>query len=219
VIVNFWLLSIAVLLLWLPRQWLRFGGEFIPLPKSSRRRKRDNSNPRNPGDVSLRFKEEFKKPRNWIDLMRAAAGAVAIEHGCFEKAVGAPKETATQIFVCATAIYVVAVLIQTIRMEGRLTLAAPVFFVLGLSFGIIGGMAALFACIMVWVINLVLPGSSMFLVAFAGLQVCFALLLARLPVRDAALAGGLAVLPVVFSLVTKRRLVQLSKKSKAPRSS
>lgn len=214
-IVNYWLLSIALLLLWLPRQWLRFGTQFIRKPKP-RPRPRDRvlRNPRNPGDISLRFREEVAKPRNWLDLVRAVVAALVIEHACFEQAAGAGRGVAIQIFLIQAAIYVVAVLIQTIRLEGRLTLAAPVFFVSGLSVALMGWMPTLFACIAIWVVNIMLPGAASFLFVFSGLQMIFGVFLARLPLRDAGLAAGLTMLPVLFSLTTKRRLIQLSRKTK-----
>lgn len=212
-IVNYWILSVALFLLWLPRQWLRFGGKVVKAG-ASRRRNRAEHDPR---DISVKLKEEFPKPRNWVDFLRAAAGAVAIGYVCFEKAPDAPRSVATSIFVVEGVIYVIAVLIQTIRMEGKLALTAPIFFLLGISFGIIGWKAAVFACVTIWVVNLVLPNSSVFLFVFAGMEMCFGLLLSRLDVRDAILAAALSVLPVVFSALMKRSLVRLSKKSRSVR--
>lgn len=212
-IIHYWFLSVALLLLWFPRQWLRFGRRVISRPhgRHSDRVERDAT------DKSLHVRDEFAKPRNWVDFLRALAGAVAVSYLCFEREPGAAKTVASQIFAIKCVVFVIAVLVQTIRLEGRFTLVAPVFFLLGLSFGLVGWKAAIFACIGVWTLNRVLPGVGFFLFVFAGLQVCFGLLLSRVPHLLLILAAGLTVLPVLLSAASKRRLVQLNKKSKTIR--
>ena len=213
-IINFWLLPIALVLLWLPRQWLRFGGKVFSLPH--RRRHHHHTEPgseHDQRDVSLKVREEFLKSRNWIDLFRAIAGSLAVTWCCFENA-DAAKAVDARIFMLQTVVFVLAVLIQTLRFEGRFSLVAPVFFILGLSFGLIGWKGGLFAGITIWTLNLVLPSPGVFLVVFAGVEICFGLLLSRVPLRFALLAAALAILPVFLSAVTKHRLVRFSKKTK-----
>jgi hypothetical protein len=213
VIINIWLLLIAVLLLWFPRPLLRLGSAAITLP-----RRRGAKQERAPGDFSLKFLEEIVKPRNWVDFLRALAGGLAVMYICFDPGSDATKPTLQQILLIQTLILIVAVIIQTIRIDTRLTLVAPIFFVMGLSFSVIGWKAAIFCCITIWTLNLVLPTAAVFLFAFAGLEVCFGLLLGgKKPV--VLMGAALAILPVIFSLVTKRRLVQLNKKSKVMRTS
>jgi len=213
VIINYWILPIALVLLWLPRQWLRFGTRYIPGAQS--RRPDRHANARNPGDVSLRLRQEMAKPRNWIDLVRATVGSLVIGYSALQAAPEAHPDVHTQIFMVKCIIFVVAVLIQMVRFEGRLTLAPPIFFVFGLSFGLIGWMAACFAIVAICVFNLVLPGPASFLFVFSGLQAVFGVMFARSSFRETMLAAGLSFFPVVFSLMTKRRLMQLSKKSKS----
>lgn len=172
---------------------------------------------RDRSDTSLRFREVMTQSRNWVDFLRAAVAATAVNQACFEMAPDAPVESGAWIFAIECAIYVVAVLVQTMRFEGRLVLTAPVFFILGLSFGLLGWQAALFACILIWVLNIALPGASMFLFVFAGLQLCFGLLLPGSSLGEAGLAAALAMLPLLLSAVTKRRLTNLSKKIKPAR--
>lgn len=214
-IVDFWLLPLVVILLWLPRPWLR--GRDKRASSGGERRGDRNRVAREPGDVSLHFKDEVKKPRNWLDLTRAAAGAFMLEHVCFEQAPDAASGVDTWIFLTKGAICVVAVLIQMIRLEGRLTFSAPVFFVGGLGLGILGWLPGLFAWVAIWVINLVLPGPSSFLFLFSGLLGVFGLALSSGPSRDNALAAGLSLFPVIVSLMTKRRLVQLGKRTRNSR--
>src|SRR3954463_14995736 len=81
-IVHFPLLLLAAALIWFPRQWMRFGLVF-----SKRRRRRvEGEAPepwkaREPGDPRLSFRSEFRKPRNYLDLLRATAGSVALSGG------------------------------------------------------------------------------------------------------------------------------------------
>ena len=115
-------------------------------------------------------------------------------------------------------IFVAAILIQTTRnFQERVTLVAPIFFLFGVSFGIIGPLTALFACIAVWVVNLLLPSSSVFLLVFAGLEVVFAKFLssgANSYTRTLIIAVALTLLPVLLSAMFNRRLVKLNKKAR-----
>lgn len=216
-IIHLWLLPIALVLLWLPRQWFRFGARVFSLPHHRRHHHHsEHGVMHDPADVSLKVREEFLKPRNWIDLFRAIAGSLAVTWCCFENA-DAAKAVDTGVFVLQGVVFVLAVLIQTLRFEGRFSLVAPVFFILGLSFGLIGWKGGLFASITIWTLNLVLPSPGVFLVVFAGIEICFGLLLSRVPLRFALFAAALAILPVVLSAATKRRLVRFSKKTKQVR--
>lgn len=213
-IINFWLLPIALVLLWLPRQWLRFGGKVFSVPR--RHHRTEPGVEHDQGDVSLKYREEFTKSRNWVDFLRAIVGSVAVTYCCFENA-DAVKAADGWIFVLQCVVFVVAVLLQTLRFEGRFSLVAPVFFILGLSFGLIGWKGGLFAGITIWTLNLVLPSAGVFLFVFAGVEICFGLLLSKVPLRFALLAAALAILPVLLSAVTRHRLVRFSKKTKHAR--
>lgn len=210
-IIHIWLLLIAVLLLWIPRQWLRYGGKVVSLPERSKAEK----DIRDANDVSLQLRDELLKPRNWVDFLRAVAGGIAVYAVCFEVGSGAPKGTATIIYILQMVILMAAVLCQTIRLEQRMTLVAPVFFILGLSFGLIGWKAALFACVTIWVVNLLLPSAGMFLFVFALIEAVFFRLVGRgFTVKTTILTIILATLPLLFSAVTNRRLVRLNKKNR-----
>lgn len=210
-IVHPWPLLFALVLLWLPRRWLRVGDRLLKRPET---RRRDGAPaPRDHDDSSLKIKEEAGKPRNWLDLIRAAAGSFILQHECFDQASDGSPGAAAWIFILQAAICVVAVLIQMVRLESRLSFSAPIFFIGGLGIGILGWLSGLFAWVAIWVLNFVLPGPSLFLFVFSTLLAGFGVLFSAGPSRDTALAAGLAWLPVVFSLVTKRRLVQLGRKS------
>lgn len=209
-IIHIWLLLIAVLLLWVPRQWLRYGGKVVSLPERSKAEK----DIRDANDVSLQLRDEILKPRNWVDFLRAVAGGIAVYAVCFEVGAGAAKGTGTLIYIIQIAVLMIAVLIQTMRIEQRMTLVAPVFFILGLSFGLIGWKAAVFACVTIWVINLLLPSAGMFLFVFALIEAVFFRVVGRFSMKTVILTVILTLLPLLFSAVTNRRLVRLNKKNR-----
>jgi membrane-associated HD superfamily phosphohydrolase len=214
VIVHYWLLSFALVLLWFPRPWFRFGAKVVSLSS----RKPVDKNLRDSNDASLQLMDELPNPRNWVDLFRALAGGIAVMMFCFERVRGAPKGTAEIIFIIQCAILVIALFVQTTRnFQQRVTLVAPIFFIFGLSFGLIGWQAALFACVTIWVVNLLLPSAGIFLMVFAVLEVVFAKLLARgfhAHTRTLILAAMLTFIPVLLSAMMNRRLVKLNKKTR-----
>ena len=210
-IIHIWLLLIALPLLWIPRQWLRYGGKVVTLPERAKAEK----DIRDANDVSLQLKSEILKPRNWVDFLRAAAGGIAVYAVCFEVGQGAAKGTGTIIYSIQFAVLLIAVLLQTIRIEQRMTLVAPVFFILGFSFGLIGWKAALFACVTIWVLNLLLPSAGMFLFVFAFVEAIFFRLVGeKFSMKTAILTIVLTTFPLLFSAVTNRRLVRLNKKNR-----
>ena len=210
-LVNYWLLPFALILLWFPRQWFRNGGSVIPTPRLRRRPAMQDHDPR---DLSLRWREEFFKFRNWMDVARGAVGSWAVVSMCFDTTPDAAKSTDVLILVLKALVLVIAVIIQTTRRERReITLVAPVFFVMGLSFGLVGTLAALFACLMVWTLNRALPSAGIFLCVFAGLQVCFGYVLASAPLPMLLLAAALGWIPVLLSAVTRRRLERIARGS------
>ena len=211
-IVNYWLLPFALLLLWLPRQWLRPGQKVVHRPSS-----RNLVQPvmaRDTQDASISLKSEINKARNWLDLARAAAGAGAINYACFSIELGASKSLVPKVFALKVVLLVVAVMVQSIRLGSRGRLVAPIFFVLGLSFGLIGWKPALFAFVAVWIFNRILPSAGVFLIAAASFQVGFGMLLARGLFVYQLLSAGLAILPLILSGMLKHPLVQINKPSR-----
>ncbi len=205
---NPWLLTLALLLLWCPRQWLRFRRKGITSPrfKPSKRTGQESR------AVALKFRDELAKPRNWVDFVRALAGAFLIGLSAKEL----PDATSgdhLQIVALRWTVLLIAMLIQTARRGGgRFTLVAPVFFILGLSFDLLGWEAALFAFITIWIFSGVLSGQGLFLFVFAALVVGFGLLLSPAPRERVILMAFLAMVPVLLSAMAKRRLVRLNKK-------
>jgi hypothetical protein len=212
VIVHLWPLIISLVLLWFPRQWLRLGRKVGGSSRSRRRR----SAAAIVADKVVPPRRDYQKPRNWLDFVRALAAGMAVVQCCFEVAAGAPRSADTRIFVLQAAILVVAVLIQAVRFgQGKISLVGPVYFIVGLSFGLIGWKAAVFACVVGLILHEILPGGpGLFLFAFAALEVGFALMFSPAPRGLILLAIGLAMIPIVLSGVLKQSVVRLDKQRK-----
>lgn len=211
-------LFFALVLLWLPRQWLRAGGHVKPSRRRFRSAIRD-SNPRNqrqPDDRAIWLREELVKGRNYFDLLRGSIGSWSVMNFCFSlpPVAGAPSSGRWALLGLQAGIFVVAVLIQMIRWSGRISLFAPIFFLMGLTVGVCSWQVALFAAVLVWALNGALPNPEAFLfvqtIALAGFS---ALFLGTITVMT-LLGAALVFLPVVVSLLTKE---QLMLKTRRPR--
>jgi hypothetical protein len=216
-------LPIALFLLWLPRPALRLGGRVF-----RRRRRRgqatsftpDPLQVREPGDKSVSFRTEFAKARNYIDLFRAALGSVALLgmppgiEPALQAEANATHGAVLGVFYTNLALLVVAVLVQSFRLGGRVTMVAPIFFMAGLSIGLCGPYAAAFAFVLIWTINLTLPNPTGFLSVYALLILVFGLLFAGISSPLPLCAAILVFLPVLLSLLIRRPLVQFARKVK-----
>ncbi len=205
-------LLMAIAMLWFPRQWLRSGARVL-----KKRRKPDGAmerlagmGARDPEDKSVQPGREFVNLRNYIDLFRALAGGYSLT----EFALVAGTTTGEDLFVTVVAgVLLVAVLIQCIRFDGRLSYFAPIFYLLGLSVAVCGPYAGLFAFALVLAINPVIPNPRMFLTAYGLLLLPFGVVFSI----DYALLGAtvsLILLPPVLSLLTKRPLVIFTRKAR-----
>ncbi|MBC7367495.1 MAG: hypothetical protein H7343_11915 [Undibacterium sp.] len=208
------LLLIALGLLYLPRQWLRWGKRVVKSERLSRHGDSNNFDPskrREMGDPAVIFKDEFSKLRNYVDLFRAIAGSAVVvgtayTPSCFRVAAEAPPGLARGVLVLKFVILLGAMLVQLIRYERRLTLFAPIFFVAGLTFGLSGVAAAGFAFLLVWALNLVLPSASAFLTTQAVLILVFGTLLGERGDLFVMAAFFCLFLPVLISMLTGRSL-------------
>jgi hypothetical protein len=204
-------LVFALMLLWLPRQWLRVGGRVLHRRPRVHATGRD-SNPRHqrqPGDRSLWLREELVKGRNYLDLLRGSIGGWTVMHFCFSlpPETNAPPSGRGALLALQTAIFVVAVLIQMIRWYGKISLFAPVFFLLGLTAGICSWQVALFAAVLVWALNCALPNPEAFLFVQAIALGGFSYLFLGTITLATLLGAAVVFLPVVVSLLTKERLM------------
>ena len=214
-LINYWMLFVALVLLWFPRQWLRAGKPLVALP-NVRRLLRTG---RGPNDDALRWREELFKLRNWIDLFRGAIGAYALLYVCVDTVDGAAAVSGRTLLLLKAGVLLIAVLIQTTRYaSGSLALVAPVFFIFGLGFALNGWIAALLAIITTCVLNRALRNVSIFLFVFAGVQIAFGLALKRSSSSVVLIAAVLTWLPVFWSLVTHRPLERAARQRDSLRS-
>jgi len=216
------LLLAGLFLLWFPRQWMRLGASFGFGARRRNTRPRWRDEPWNrqiTGSPNLSFAAEFTKIRNYFDLLRAAGGGLAIMGGygiepALSAAEGAGPVLVRQVAMLEIGILVVAVLSQTVRIEGgHVSFFAPVFHIAGLSLCLTGHWGALFAFILIWAMNPMLPSAQAFLTLYALLLVAFTLLYRGLEGGAAFLIASLCFLPVLLSLLTRRRLGVLKRRA------
>ena len=217
-------LLVALGMLWFPRQWMRTGKSVL-----KRRRKPDGAlerlagmGARDPEDRSVQPSREFTNFRNYLDLLRAFAGGYCLTQFAF-----APegKDAALTVFILQSLVLLVAVLIQSVRYDGRLSFYAALFFLLGMTVGTCGEASVgqpftfghstgLFAFALVLAINPVIPNPRLFLTAYGLLLLPFGYFFeADLPLL--AVNAGLVLLPPLLSLLTSRPVVIFSRKAKS----
>jgi hypothetical protein len=209
-------LGLGLLLLWFPRPWLRYGA----FRRKARRRDWAPNRERQPGDFSVWLGEEALKARNWVDFFRALAGGAAVG-GTLIPTIAAITPAGPDAGVPAArlvlglklAILLAGLALQLFRREERVSLFAPIFYLQGLAFGLLGWKAAACAIALAWAANAVLPSAAVLLAVFAFLEILAGLFF-RQPRRETLLAGALTLLPVFASLALKRRLAQFTKRTK-----
>ena len=171
-----------------------------------------DSNPRyqrQPGDRSIWLREELVNGRNYFDLLRGSIGSWAVMHDGFFLSPTAGETSSGHLTLLAlqAGIFVVAISIQMIRWSGKISLFAPIFFLTGLLVGVCSWHVALFATVLVWALNCVLPNPEAFLlvqaIALAGFSYLF---LGAITVMT-LLGAFLLLLPMVISLLAKERLM------------
>ena len=219
-IVNFPLLLLGIALLWLPRGWMRRGTAVL-----QRRRRRAGASrivepwrEREHGDPRISFPKEYSKARNYVDLVRGAAGGLLLFGGlglapAITAAPAATRTMAWQVLAIRGFILLVGLLIQTVQQRRqRVTFYPPIFYLAGLSFGLCDVRAAAFALVLIWAINPALPNAHAFLTVYALLLFIFGHFFAAQRDLRAPLAGVLCFLPVLLSLLANRPLLILTQK-------
>lgn len=194
-------LFVAVTLLWFPRGWLRQGARLTAKPP---RKINQSKVERDIHDNTVKAGAEVAKPRNWIDLTRGAIGAGTVVF-TLQELLGS-TETTGGVLYGSLAVLLVAVAIQMVRMEGRLSLFAPIFFLQGMTIGVIGPLVGLLAMAGTWAVSPMLPNSSAVLFVQGGLAVGLTFLLTDSDWVLPLVITGLTWLPVLTSALTRRRL-------------
>ncbi len=156
------------------------------------------------------MREEFRKVRNYIDLLRAGVGSICVVSVCIVAQSPNPGAVALQ-----AAILALAILIQTVRIEERVSLYAPVFFIAGINAGIDGVLPAALGFVAAWVLNPLLPNPATFLVAMALCTAGFHSAVFGLGDHLFVLPLATAALPILLSVILRRPLSGLKHHARA----
>lgn len=199
--VHYLFLAFALLLLWFPRGWLRHGLRVTPRPA---RRFNQAKTERDPHERSVKPLAEAAKSRNWVDLLRAAVGAYGVAYAVFT--VPATVEVHAPTLVWQAVLLTLAVLFQMIRLEGRLSLFAPIFFLQGMTLGVAGPLVGFLAMAGSWALTPVLPGAGAVLFVQGGITLSLGLLLQDTEPKLLMILTGVVWLPVLASVLLRKRL-------------
>lgn len=216
--VNLPYLLFAILLLWFPRQWLRVGSVGKRRRSGGAKEEKEPWRERESGNLRVRFGNEFSKFRNYLDLLRGAAGSLALVGGMGISASlavppDAPTSQVNTVIGLCFAIMLVGLMVQTVRPErGKITFYPAIFFITGLTVGPCGPWGALFAFLLIWVFNIMIPNPRYFLATYAAAVTAFGLIFGRQSSLSALSAGLLVFAPVLVSLLAARPLVIPSRK-------
>jgi hypothetical protein len=217
---NLTFLLLGIALLWFPRQWLRR----VPALLKRRRRSKGSERimepwkDREPGDPKVNPRVELTKFRNYVDLVRAAAGSLLIWGGfgwaaALGVAADAPRSAGMQVLAIKCGIMTVGLVLQALRYEKiRISFFPPIFFLAGLSVGVCGYKAAAFAFLAVWALNTGPGNAQAFMSVYAIVLILFGGLFGGFMRPQVYLPGVLALLPVLLSLMSNRPLMIFTRK-------
>ena len=172
---------------------------------------------------SLTFRREFANARNFFDLFRGFVGAVALFGGLGMDAALAAGPDATRadahrVLGIRVAILFVGLLLQTLRYERkRLSLAAPVFYIAGITAVVATPLAGLSAFAIAWAVSPIAPNVQGFLCVEAFVLGLLGVWLNGIGLST-ILGCVLCFTPVLLSLLTRRPLIVFSRRNASRRS-
>jgi hypothetical protein len=196
-------LATALLLLFFPRGWMRFGKRVSPKPP---RKVNQTKVERDPYDRSPKPLQEATKPRNWVDFFRAAASGYAIMLVGQQWSVDHEATPTGWVLALVAVIWVLGTLVQMVRIEGRLGLYAPVFFLQGLGVGVMGSVIGFIAMFGSWALSPVLPGVGALLFVQGAITLCLSLMIRDAEPIIGMVLAGVIWMPVLLSVLLKKRL-------------
>ncbi|TAG33003.1 MAG: hypothetical protein EAZ36_01420 [Verrucomicrobia bacterium] len=195
------ILGLALLILWFPRNWLRYGRR----SKSSGGRKSNQvRGERDPYGQKIRLLEEVVKLRSWVDFFRALVGGWIVLWMAKEQSTadGLPSDVIFYVAAACT----LAVLTQLFRLQGRLALFAPIFFLQGLTLGALGPIVGFAAMVLSWALSPLLPSPAALLFIQAGITFSLGFLLNPTEPAVTIILTSVTCLPVVCGLLLQKRL-------------
>ena len=200
--VNIPILCFSLLLLWFPRTWLRLGKRVTAKPQ---RRYNVSKPERDPYDKTIYPLAEAAKSRNWVDLFRGAVGA----YGLFEAGLLPPPNVVGLDTITASiqgGVLLLAMLIQMVRYETRLSFFAPIYFLQGMCFGVAGGLVGALAMLGCWGLSPLLPGAGPVLFVQGCLVLVLGLLLKGADPTLLMTLAGIIILPSILSVLMRKKL-------------
>ena len=215
--VHYLFLVPALLLLWAPRPWLYWGEK----PREPKRRgafgrflSRLRKPPANYDRSTrvVRFWAELLKRRNFLDMLRAAAGAWAVTDFVVTFASQAAESTAwdstsATITTVKSLVLLAGVMVQTLRWhEERIVFVAPIYYVTGISLGVVGFVPGALAWALIWALSPLLFGPERLMITYALLLGVFGPLFGGWDNVLAWMPSAAALLPVMISLFGKQQL-------------
>ncbi len=189
---TIWCLGVSVILLWTP----------VYLFFSSDIRDRIVDTQGSNGLPLLRIAATWQ---NWLDLLRGFVGSWLLFHHTFHFGPGLENG---QYYMLALvgAILVVGVSIQVVYFRRHLFCLCPVFYLAGLSFGLVDWWMALYGLLAGLFFGGISNSSTLFFCFSAGTLAVAGYLFRGIDVGW-LLASGTMLLPVVFSLSVQESLV------------
>jgi hypothetical protein len=197
-------LTFALLLLWFPRGWLRHGAR-VTSSRALRSAEVAARVERDPHDRSVKPLAEAAKSRNWVDLFRGVVGAYGITAVAILPPVGLVGVHGPTVALQGV-VMVAGVCFQMLRLEGRLSLFAPVFYLQGVTFGVAGLQVGLLAMVGSWALSPVLPGAGAILFVQGGLALSLGLMMQSAEPTLLMVTTGVVWLPVLGSVLLRKRL-------------
>ncbi|QYM80633.1 hypothetical protein K0B96_08540 [Horticoccus luteus] len=219
--VHYVFLLPALLLLWAPRSWLYFGEKARKPHRRGAIGRLANRLRRPPVSYDrstriVRFWAELLKKRNFLDLLRAGAGAWALVDFSFvfdsaDAASLANDSTVAMITGVKAGVLLIAVAIQTVRSNEErrghaLVFVAPIYFVTGVSLGVVGFVPGALAWALIWAVSPMLFGPERLLITYTFLLGIFGPLFGGWGNVIAWMPAAAALLPVLISIFGKRPL-------------
>lgn len=198
---SYLLIGFSLLLLWFPRSWLRHGKRATP---NAPRKHNQVKEERDPYDQTVKPVEEALKKRNWVDFFRAMVGAWIVVWMAEEQAGAGALSTKVTVYLAAA--WTLAVLTQMFRLQGRLALFAPIFFLQGLTIGVLGPVVGFITMFGSWALSPVLPSPAALLFIQAASTFCLGFLLNPTDPKLAMVVASVACLPVLISVLSRKRL-------------
>lgn len=184
----------------MPRNWLRFGARL----GSATTRGGGTPSERDPFDRTVKVLVEVTKARNWIDFVRGALGAFVVFYVADEQAEAAGPMEPWRL--TAIGVVVLGILAQMLRLEGRLALFAPIFFLQGVAVGVLGPVTGLIAMVGVWAFSPLLPNPAAVLLAQGAGVLALGIVLGADTPPTVVVVAALMWLPSLVGLLMRRRL-------------